>query len=81
MRIHNFIAMAQAAGIIIEHNAKGAPTFARIDLKKYGDKLKDFFYSEGISVEKHLYDPDFVNKIKSQENMPGVKIKAADIWK
>jgi hypothetical protein len=40
--------MVQTAGIIIEHNAKGIPTFARIDLKKYGVELKDFFSSKGI---------------------------------
>ena len=71
----------ETTGITLEYNAKGIPTFAHIDLKKYGEKLKDFFSSEGVSVEKQLYNPDFVNKIKSQENMPGVKIKAADIWK
>jgi hypothetical protein len=38
----------KAAGIYIEHNAKGIPTFARIDLKKYGVELKDFFSSKGI---------------------------------
>jgi hypothetical protein len=38
----------EAAGIYIEHNAKGAPTFARIDLKRYGAELKDFFSSKGI---------------------------------
>ncbi|MCL1932912.1 MAG: hypothetical protein FWF53_03725 [Candidatus Azobacteroides sp.] len=56
--------MAQTAGIVIEHNAKGSPTFARIDLRKYGDKLKDFFASEGVSIEEPPYDPEFVGKIK-----------------
>ena len=59
--------MAQTTGIIIEHNAKGAPTFARIDLKKYGDKLKDFFASEGVSIEKSPYNPEFVEKIRKSE--------------
>jgi hypothetical protein len=68
------------AGIIIEHNAKGVPTLVHIDLKKYGDELKDFFTANGISVESSKYDPDFVAKIKSQENLPGVKIKASQIW-
>ena len=73
--------MTQTTGITIEHNAKGIPTFARIDLRKYGDKLKDFFASEGVLIEKSTYDPEFVEKIKSQEGMPGVKIKASEIWK
>ena len=59
--------MAQATGIIIEYNAKGAPTFARIDLKKYGNKLKDFFASEGVSIEKSPYNPEFVEKIRKSE--------------
>ena len=72
--------MKQAIGITIEHNARGIPMLAHIDLKKYGNELKDFFTSKGISVEEPLYNPEFVKKIKSQENMPGVKIKASEIW-
>ena len=68
-------------GIIIDHNSKGVPVFAHIDLKKYGNELKGFFTSKGISVEKSNYDPDFVDIIKSQESLQGVKINASDIWK
>ena len=68
-------------GIIIEHNAKGNPTFARIDLAKYGEELMCFFKSKGITIEEPLYDSEFVEKIKSQENLQGVKMTAADIWK
>jgi len=71
----------QTAGIFIEHNTKGVPTFARIDLKKYGVELKDFFSKKGISVEKSSYNPEFVKKIKSQEGLPSVKIKTEDLWK
>ncbi|MDR0836457.1 MAG: hypothetical protein LBN11_07770 [Tannerella sp.] len=42
--------MEQTAGIYIEHNTKGTPTFARIDLKKYGSELRDFFFSQGIEI-------------------------------
>ena len=73
--------MPQTTGIIIEHNAKGAPAFAHIDLKQYGDKLKDFFASEEVFIDKSPYNQEFVEKIKSQESMPGVKIKASEIWK
>jgi len=59
--------MIQTAGITIEHNSTGAPTFARIDLKKYGDKLKDFFASEGVSIEISTYNPEFVAKIRKSE--------------
>jgi len=71
----------QATGIFIEHNAKGVPTFARINLEKYGEKLKDFFEAEGVSVVKSPYNPEFVKKIKSQEGLPSVKIKTEDLWK
>jgi hypothetical protein len=64
----------RTTGIIIEHSASGIPTFARIDLKKYGDKLKDFFVSEGISVEKSPYNPEFVDKIKRAEKQKSKKI-------
>ena len=66
--------MAQAAGIIIEHNAKGAPTFARVDLKKYGDKLQDFFASEGVLIEKSPYNPEFVEKIRRAEKQKSKRI-------
>ncbi|MDR2087106.1 MAG: hypothetical protein LBP72_08015 [Dysgonamonadaceae bacterium] len=48
--------MAQTIGIQIEHNERGIPTFARIDLSKYGHQLKDFFASQGIVIEKKAYD-------------------------
>ncbi|GHT60445.1 hypothetical protein FACS189451_00510 [Bacteroidia bacterium] len=64
----------EATGIYIEHNAKGAPTFARIDLKKYGMELKDFFSSKGVSVEKSPYDPEFVAKIRRAEKQESKKI-------
>ena len=57
----------QTTGIFIEHNTKGVPTFARIDLKKYGEELKEFFLQKGISVEKSPYNPKFVAKIKRSE--------------
>jgi hypothetical protein len=50
-------------GITIERNAHGIPHFARIDLKKHGNELKDFS-SKGIVVEESPYNPKFVKKIK-----------------
>ncbi|MCL1937221.1 MAG: hypothetical protein FWF52_02360 [Candidatus Azobacteroides sp.] len=73
------------SGITIEYNTKGIPTFARIDLRKYGDQLKDFFASEGVSVEESPYDPEFVAKIKKSEqqikNGEFKIIKTEDLWK
>jgi len=75
----------QTTGIFIEHNANGIPTFARIDLSKYGAELKDFFSAKGISVEKSPYNPEFVAKIKqSQEQIRNGEcqiIKTEDLWK
>ncbi|MDR1369264.1 MAG: hypothetical protein LBJ72_03910 [Dysgonamonadaceae bacterium] len=59
--------MAQTTGIQIENNAKGMPAFARIDLKKYGTELRDFFSSKGIEIEESTYNPEFVAKIKRSE--------------
>jgi hypothetical protein len=73
--------MAQTTGITIERNANGVPSYAHIDIRRYGDQLKDFFSSNGVKIEESPYNPEFVAKIKSQEGMPGVKIKASDIWK
>ena len=71
----------ESSGIYIEHNAKGVPTFAHIDLIKYGEKLKDFFFSEGIIIEKSPYNPEFVAKIRRAENQPSVKVDIDNLWK
>ena len=68
-------------GIIIEHNTKGVPTFARIDLKKYGNELKDFFASKGVAVEESPYNPEFVAKIKRAEKQPSIKVDIDNLWK
>jgi hypothetical protein len=71
----------QTTGITIERNSRGEPTYARIDLKRYGSRLQDFFAAEGVRIEKSSgYNPEFVKKIKSQEELPAVKIKTEDIW-
>ena len=71
-------------GITIKHNAEGIPTFAHIDLRKYGEELKNFFITKGISVESP-YNQEFVAKIKQSEQQ--IKngeyriIKTEDLWK
>ena len=70
-----------ATGITIERNARGEASFARIDLKRHGKKLKDFFTSNHVELAESPYDPEFVKMIKDQEKMPGIKMKASDIWK
>jgi len=67
-------------GITIEHNTRGIPVFARIDLKKYGNELKDFFISKGVSVNESPYKPDFVAKIKRAEKQPSVKMDIDNLW-
>lgn len=61
-------------GITIEHDVKGVPTFARIDLRKHGDNLKEFFVSQGISIDSSLYNPEFVAKIRRAENQKSKRI-------
>ena len=38
------------SGIKIERNYKGVPTYARIDMKKYGSQLMVFFNENGIDL-------------------------------
>ena len=38
------------SGIKIERNYKGVPTYARIDMKKYGNQLMVFFNENGIDL-------------------------------
>ena len=64
----------QTAGIFIEHNAQGVPTFARIDLKKYGTDLREFFSAKGISVEESYNDPLLVAKIRRAEKQESKKL-------
>ena len=75
----------ETTGITIERNVKGVPTLAHIDLKKYGDELKEFFTSKGVSVEKSPYNPEFVAKINESEqqikNGQFKIIKTEDLWK
>lgn len=75
----------QQEGIFIEHNAKGVPTFARIDLNKYGAELKEFLSTKGISIEESSYNPEFVAKIKQSRqqirNGEYQIIKTENLWK
>jgi len=69
-----------ATGISIERNSQGIAQYVRIDLKKYGVQLKDFFISNGIEVEPQ-YDPAFVEKIRRSEQQPSVTVAIDDLWK
>jgi hypothetical protein len=48
--------MAQTIGIQIERNGNGIPAYARIDLRKYGTELHEFFSSKGIEIEEIIYE-------------------------
>jgi|GEM_PF-6838905 len=43
--------MAQSEGIIIERT-RGRARYAHIDLKRYGEQLKEFFLSNGIEIDE-----------------------------
>jgi hypothetical protein len=73
--------MTRIAGVTIERNAYGTPRYVRIDLNRYGNQLADFFSANNIEVEKSPYNKKFVEMIREQEKLPGVKINIEDIWK
>ena len=66
--------MLRTTGIFIEHDMQGVPTFARIDLKKYGAELRDFFSAKGVSVDDSPYNPEFVAKIRRAEKQKSKNI-------
>jgi hypothetical protein len=68
----------KSTGITIARNASGVPTFARIDLRKYGNQLKDFFAANRVELDESPYDPEFVAKIRRAEKQ---KSKAIDLQK
>jgi hypothetical protein len=68
----------QTAGITIERNARGEPVRALIDLKRHGNKLKDFFASNQVKLDESPYDPEFVAKIRRAEKQ---KSKTIDLQK
>ncbi|GHT39507.1 hypothetical protein AGMMS49965_05720 [Bacteroidia bacterium] len=39
-----------ATGITIERNVLGVPSYVRIDIRKSGNQLKDFFSSNGVAI-------------------------------
>ena len=47
-------------GITIEHNIKGVPILAHINLEMYGGELKDFFASKGVPIEDSPNEQEFV---------------------
>jgi hypothetical protein len=62
-------------GIYIEHNAKGIPVFARIDLSKYGNQLKDFFASNGIAIENVPYNVPNAETLEALNEAHSRKLK------
>jgi len=75
--------MARIAGITADRTSSGTATIIRLDVRKYADNihLRKFLKEVGFEVEESIYNRKFVEKIKSQECMPAVKIKTEDIWK
>jgi len=71
--------MIQVAGITIERTMRGKPVFGRVDFRKHPDMIS-VFEAKGVEMEESPYNKKFVEEIKSQEKLVGVKIKAKDIW-
>lgn len=77
--------MAHIAGITIEKDSKGKAKYMRIDLRKYGQRLREFIKEVGLEDEISPYDPKFVAKIKQGEKEIAEgkthKINLDDLWK
>jgi hypothetical protein len=46
------------SGITIDRDANGVPLVAHIDMRKYGNELKEFFMSKGIVFEDSSFDSE-----------------------
>ena len=72
-------------GIQIQKDTKGVARYAKIDLRKYGEKLRPFFEEIGIDAQLSPYNEEFVAKIKQSEKEfaegKGISIDIDDLWK
>ncbi|MDR2041038.1 MAG: hypothetical protein LBP98_01815 [Tannerella sp.] len=62
----------KTAGITFKRNTCGVPALVGIDLKRHGDKLKDFFASGQVELDESPYYPEFVAKIRRSEEQIAV---------
>jgi hypothetical protein len=77
--------MRQTSGITIERSSQGIPIFARIDLKKYGEKLMPFFKEVGAVNEISPYNKEYIKMINQAEKDievgKGKRLSITDLWK
>ena len=70
-----------ATGITIEHSVNGEPTFARIDLRKYGKQLAAFFASNNVKIEdKKELSAKLKESIAQAERGDVKKMDMNNIW-
>ena len=73
--------MARIAGITIEKDLRGHARYARIDMKKYGDRLKDFFNEVGVKVEPDIKLTSKLKKsIQQARNGESKELNPNNIW-
>ncbi|OAV71473.1 hypothetical protein Barb4_00628 [Bacteroidales bacterium Barb4] len=77
--------MTHIAGITIEKDQSGKAHYARIDIRKYGERLMPFFKEIGIDTEISPYNKEYVEMINQAEKDikagKGKKIAIDDLWK
>lgn len=60
--------MENITGITIEKDLRGNARYARIDLRKYGAELKEFFKEKGIEIDKVKLTPKLKRSIEQAKN-------------
>ena len=72
--------MAQATGISFEQNRSGIPVTARIDWKKYGSDLLEFFKTKNIEITPPSpYNAQEVNRLLDiEKDMKAGKMHEVD---
>jgi hypothetical protein len=73
--------MAHIAGIIIEKDTRGKARYARIDLRKFGKDLQEFFDNKGITIDEVKFTTKMkrsINEAKTGQTKEG---NINDFWK
>jgi hypothetical protein len=73
--------MAHIAGITIEKDTRGKARYARIDLRKFGKDLQEFFDNKGITIDEVKFTTKMkrsINEAKTGQTKEG---NINDFWK
>ncbi|MEI6753701.1 MAG: hypothetical protein WCK78_11090 [Paludibacter sp.] len=73
--------MARIAGITIEKDLRGHARYARIDLRKYGEDLRNFFQEKGVSIDEVKFTTKMKRSIKEAKTGQTKEGNINDFWK